>query len=59
MTSSENYRTLVFWTVADKNFYCLEPWTGPRNSLNTGTDLLHVAPGETLSTRVTFAAKFA
>jgi galactose mutarotase-like enzyme len=58
MTSSENYRTLVFWTVADKNFYCLEPWTGPRNSLNTGTDLLHVAPGETLTTKVTFAAKF-
>ncbi len=58
MTSSENYRTIVFWTVADKNFYCLEPWTGPRNSLNTGTDLLHVAPGETLSTTVTFAAKF-
>jgi galactose mutarotase-like enzyme len=58
MTSSENYRTLVFWTVADKNFYCLEPWTGPRNSLNTGTDLLHVAPGQTLTTKVTFAAKF-
>ena len=58
MTSSENYRTIVFWTVADKNFYCLEPWTSPRNSLNTGTDLLHVAPGQTLSTSVTFAAKF-
>jgi galactose mutarotase-like enzyme len=59
MTSSENYRTLVFWTVVDKNFYCLEPWTGPRNNLNTGTDLLYVAPGETLSTKVTFAAQFA
>ena len=58
MTSSEQYRTIVFWTVADKNFYCLEPWTGPRNNLNTGTDLLHVAPGETLTTTVTFAAKF-
>jgi galactose mutarotase-like enzyme len=58
MTSSENYRTIVFWTVEDKNFYCLEPWTAPRNSLNTGIDLLHVAPGETMSTKVTFAAKF-
>ncbi len=58
MTSSENYRTIVFWTVADKDFYCLEPWTAPRNSLNTGIDLLHVAPGETLRTNVTFAAKF-
>jgi galactose mutarotase-like enzyme len=58
MTSSENYRTIVFWTVEGKDFYCLEPWTGPRNSLNTGIDLLHVAPGETLTTNVTFAAKF-
>ena len=59
MTSSDNYRTIVFWTVAGKDFYCLEPWTAPRNSLNTGVDLLHVAPGETLTTNVTFAAKFA
>lgn len=59
MTSSAHYRTIVFWTVAGKDFYCLEPWTGPRNSLNTGIDLLHVAPGETLTTSVTFAANFA
>ena len=59
MTSSANYHTLVFWTVAGKDFYCLEPWTGPRNSINTGKDLLHVAPGETLTTSVSFAAKFA
>jgi galactose mutarotase-like enzyme len=59
MTSTDNYRTIVFWTVAGKDFYCLEPWTGPRNNLNTGIDLLHVAPGETLTTSVTFVAKFA
>lgn len=58
MTSSEHYRTVVFWTVAGKDFYCLEPWTAPRNSLNTGIDLLHVAPGETLTCNVTFNAKF-
>jgi galactose mutarotase-like enzyme len=58
MTSSEHYRTIVFWTVAGKDFYCLEPWTAPRNSLNTGKDLLHVAPGQTLTTNITFAAKF-
>ena len=58
MTSSPNYRTVVFWTVAGKDFYCLEPWTAPRNSLNTGIDLLHVAPGQTLSSNVTFSAKF-
>jgi galactose mutarotase-like enzyme len=59
MTSSENYRTIVFWTVEGKDFYCLEPWTAPRNSLNTGIDLLHVAPGQTLTTNVTFTANFA
>lgn len=58
MTSSDQYRTIVFWTVAGKDFYCLEPWTGPRNSLNTGIDLLHVAPGETMSTNITFTAEF-
>jgi galactose mutarotase-like enzyme len=58
MTSSEHYHTIVFWTVVGKDFYCLEPWTAPRNSLNTGIDLLHVAPGETLTTNVTFEATF-
>jgi galactose mutarotase-like enzyme len=59
MTTSPQYRTVVFWTVQGKDFYCLEPWTAPRNSLNTGVDLLHVAPGETSSTQIAFAAKFA
>jgi galactose mutarotase-like enzyme len=58
MTSSAQYRTIVFWTVAGKDFYCLEPWTGPRNSINTGKDLLHVAPGETMTTSVSFVATF-
>jgi galactose mutarotase-like enzyme len=59
MKTSAQYRTIVFWTVAGKDFYCLEPWTAPRNSLNTGVDLLHIAPGETLNTNITFTAKFA
>jgi galactose mutarotase-like enzyme len=58
MTQGAEYRNIVFWTVQDKDFYCLEPWTGPRNSLNTGRDLLYVAPGETLTAQVIFHAKF-
>jgi galactose mutarotase-like enzyme len=58
MKTSEQYRTVVFWTVVGKDFYCLEPWTAPRNSLNTGKDLLHVSPGQTLNTNVTFVANF-
>ncbi|MEM6254972.1 MAG: aldose epimerase [Cyanobacteria bacterium P01_D01_bin.156] len=46
----ENYSTLVFWTVKGKDFYCLEPWSGPRNAINTGAFLLTAAPRETVET---------
>jgi galactose mutarotase-like enzyme len=39
------YTNLVFWTVKGKEFYCLEPWTGPRNAINTGDRLLYIEPG--------------
>ncbi|MBT9312403.1 aldose epimerase family protein [Leptothoe kymatousa] len=46
----ENYSTLVFWTVKGKNFYCMEPWSGPRNAMNTGDFLLTAAPQQTVET---------
>jgi galactose mutarotase-like enzyme len=47
---SENvYKYLVFWTLAGKDFFCLEPWTARRNALNTGTDLQHVPPRSSLT----------
>jgi galactose mutarotase-like enzyme len=46
------YSTLVFWTVKGKEFYCLEPWSAPRNALNTDDRLIHLASGETLETFV-------
>ncbi len=51
----EPYRALVFWTVEGKEFYCIEPWSAPRNALNTGVDLITLAPGasETLTTTYT------
>jgi galactose mutarotase-like enzyme len=52
-----HYSTLLFWTVKGKDFYCLEPWTGPRNAMNTGDHLLTVAPGETLETVITLTAE--
>ncbi|MEM7794798.1 MAG: aldose epimerase [Cyanobacteria bacterium P01_C01_bin.118] len=48
----ENYSTLVFWTVKGKDFYCLEPWSGPRNAMNTGDALITVAPQETVETLI-------
>lgn len=48
------YSTLVFWTLQGKDFICLEPWSAPRNALNTGTDLIEVAPGATHETFVEY-----
>lgn len=53
----DHYSTLLFWTVKGKNFYCLEPWTGPRNAMNTGDHLLTVAPEETIETVLTMTAE--
>jgi galactose mutarotase-like enzyme len=36
----------VMWTLAAKDFICVEPWTAPGNALNSGNDLLWVAPGD-------------
>ncbi|ERT07847.1 aldose 1-epimerase family protein [Lyngbya aestuarii BL J] len=50
------YSTLVFWTVKGKEFYCLEPWSSPRNALNTGKSLMSAKPGETIETFVKISA---
>lgn len=47
---SNLFSTLVFWTVKGKDYYCLEPWTAPRNALNSGEHLLHLEPGASLET---------
>jgi len=51
---SHAYANLVFWTLKGKNFYCLEPWTAPRNAMNTGDRLLYLDPGASLETSVNF-----
>jgi len=37
---SEQFTRWVIWTVAGKDYVCLEPWTAPGNALNTGASLL-------------------
>ncbi len=44
ITFSDLYQTLVFWTVQGKDYICLEPWSAPRNALNTGEQLAWVEP---------------
>lgn len=55
---SNLYGTLVFWTVQGKDYYCLEPWSAPRNALNTGEDLTILAPGASCQTVVRLTATF-
>jgi galactose mutarotase-like enzyme len=45
LSYSDLYSTLVFWTVKGKDYYCLEPWSAPRNALNTGEHLTELSPG--------------
>jgi len=42
--SSELTRWVV-WTVAGKDFVCVEPWTCSGNALNTGESILTLPPG--------------
>lgn len=52
------YSTVVFWTVKGKDYYCLEPWTAPRNALNTGENLIQLEPGSSLRTLVCLRVAF-
>jgi galactose mutarotase-like enzyme len=58
LNTSPEFSTLVFWTLKGKDFYCLEPWTAPRNALNTGMHLLNVPPGGSLETEISLTAEF-
>lgn len=49
----ETFSTLVFWAVKGKDFYCLEPWSAPRNALNTGEHLTVLAPHSSTSATMT------
>lgn len=54
---NQDFSTLVFWTVKGKDFYCLEPWTAPRNAMNTGKNLLVIPPKQRLTTSVSTIAE--
>jgi galactose mutarotase-like enzyme len=45
LTGSPEFRHWVVWTLAGKDFVCLEPWTAPGNALNTGEGLFELPPG--------------
>lgn len=55
---NSSYSSIVFWMLKDKDFYCLEPWTAPRNALNTGAHLIKLKPGASCETLVRMTANF-
>ncbi|MFQ4140681.1 aldose epimerase [Chlorogloeopsis sp. ULAP02] len=52
------FSTLVFWTVKGKDFYCLEPWSSPRNAINTGEMLTVLEPGTSHSAMIRLTVNF-
>lgn len=58
LTYTEPYSTLVVWAVAGKDYCCLEPWTAPRNALNSKDKLTYLAAGETCRAEVTFTVSY-
>lgn len=45
LRGSPEFSRWVIWTVAGKDFICLEPWTAPGDALNSGAGLIELAPG--------------
>ncbi|MEL7035453.1 MAG: aldose epimerase [Cyanobacteria bacterium J06592_8] len=58
LSYSSAYSNIVFWTVKGKNYYCLEPWTAPRNALNTTKLLTYLQPGASCEMLVYLKATF-
>lgn len=51
--ASDAFRTWVLWTLPERPFVCVEPWTSPADALNTKKDLMLLSPGERRELRVT------
>jgi galactose mutarotase-like enzyme len=45
--ASDAYRRWIVWTLKDREFVCVEPWTASGNALNSGEGLIVLAPGAT------------
>ena len=58
LSYTHTYSTIVFWTVKNQDFYCLEPWTAPDNSLNTGYRLVNLDPGSSCQMLIRLTATF-
>jgi galactose mutarotase-like enzyme len=55
---SDLFTTLVFWTVKGKNYICLEPWSAPRNALNSLEQLDYLEPGEMKEAKIELSVSY-
>jgi galactose mutarotase-like enzyme len=53
---SGDFSQWVLWTLPERDFVCVEPWSAPFNALNTGEKLTYLAMGETHSFQLEFRA---
>jgi galactose mutarotase-like enzyme len=51
VTLEAPFGVVVIWTLAGKDYVCVEPWTAPGGALATGEGLLFVAPGDEMQAR--------
>tara|TARA_B100000214_G_scaffold10259_1_gene7464 strand:- start:225 stop:1082 length:858 start_codon:yes stop_codon:yes gene_type:complete len=54
IVQQEPMDTTVIWTDPPREMVCLEPWTGPRNSLVTGDRKLEIKPKQFIELITTF-----
>lgn len=59
LTADPELGRWVIWTLAGKDFVCLEPWTAAADALNTGDELLRLAPGASKTLTVSVALALA
>lgn len=58
LTYSDIFTTLVFWTVKGKDYCCLEPWSAPRNAINSKENLVYLEPGESCEATVELSVSY-
>lgn len=58
LSYNSSYSTVVFWTLKEKDFVCLEPWSAPRNAINIGKPLIRLNPGASCETLVRILVTF-
>lgn len=55
LSADPEFAVWVIWTLAQRDFVCVEPWTARANALNSGDGVLLVEPNETRSLSVELA----